>query len=64
MTEAPVPIEVQISNVKHKHPTKHSITKRLLTDLRWSMGVTAATQLVRLIGLPAQPPHSLQQPGN
>ena len=45
-----------------KTPSKTSITQRLRTDLGRSVGVTIATQLVRLNRLTgSQPSHSPQQ---
>ena len=42
-----------------KTPPKTSITQLLQNDLGRSVGVTTATQLVRLTGLQVQPSHSL-----
>ena len=50
--------KVNWAKSEHKKRHQKSITKRLRTDLGLSVGVTAATQLVWLTGLRAQPSHS------
>ena len=63
MTKAPTPTEKSKKERGYtKTPSKPSITQRLRTDLRRSVWVTIATQLVwlnRLTG--SQPSHSPQQ---
>ena len=65
MTTALIPTEMSKGESDNKNnATKSLITQRLQTDLGRSVGVTAATKLVLLTSLRAQPSHFSQEPCN
>ena len=65
MTKAPTPTETSKGQSDNtNNATKSSIKQQLRTDLRRSVGVTTATQLVWLTWFTGQPSHSPQQPCN
>ena len=48
MTKAPIPLENKSQERTHRHHEKTSITERLSTDLRRSVGGTTVIQVVWL----------------
>ena len=67
LTKTPLPTENSKINGQHNNATKTSITKRLRTDLGWSVGITTAIQLMLLnwfTGTCTQPSNLPQKPCN